>query len=86
MIFASASLRLEQSIDNIDRINQDIGAYIDSLIQYKKAQDALGEALLNKVNAIVPGACPAVSTVGGLLKTFEHEFTAAVQPPPSPNP
>lgn len=29
-------LKLNQSIDNVDRINQDIRAYIDSLIQYKK--------------------------------------------------
>lgn len=73
-------LALNQSIENIDTINRDLGAYIDSLIRYRKAQDALGETLAQKVQGIVPTKLPSLDAIGSLLKTFESEFAKAAQP------
>lgn len=72
-------LAMNQSLDNIDKVNQDMTVYVDSLIRYRKAQNALGQALLRKVSAITPANLPTPSAIGQSLKTFESDFAKAAQ-------
>jgi len=72
-------LSLNQPINDIDSINKDLGAYIDSLIRYRRAQDALGQALLNKVNSIAPISLPSPASIGKLLDNVQSDFTKSAE-------
>lgn len=79
-------LVLNQSMDNIEKINKEMATYIDSLIRYKKAQKALGETLLQKMQAIVPAPLPSVDSIGDLLTTLKSEFPKAAMGATPSNP
>lgn len=61
-------LKLQANIDNVAKINSAMSDYVDSLIRLRRAQDSLGQALLNHLGSLDK----SVPIISGLVDEVIH--------------